>query len=123
MLNENTTLEPHVFVKKGWGYEQWICNNDKYCGKILIFEPNKKCSIHFHVVKDEVLFVDEGSIDLMYYWEGTEQRTTLQMKKGMAFRICPRLRHQMIAGSDGARIIEFSTHHEDSDSYRIEAGD
>ena len=23
---------------KGWGYEKWIVNTDKYCGKILFFE-------------------------------------------------------------------------------------
>ena len=26
-----------IFVKKGWGYEKWITNTEKYCGKILYF--------------------------------------------------------------------------------------
>lgn len=24
-----------VYVDKSWGNELWICNNEKYCGKIL----------------------------------------------------------------------------------------
>lgn len=31
----NYTLHPNIIVAKGWGHEQWICNNEKYCGKIL----------------------------------------------------------------------------------------
>ena len=41
----------------------------------------------------------------------------------MSFHIPTGLRHQMIAGENGAKIIEFSTHHEDSDSIRLEKGD
>ena len=32
-------------VKKGWGKEIIIENNDQYCGKLLIF--NKGCRIHY----------------------------------------------------------------------------
>lgn len=123
MCLENTTLQPHVFVKKGWGYEQWICNNDKYCGKFLIFDPNKKCSVHYHKIKDEVLYVDEGSITLIYYWLDSENKNNIELKKGMSFHIQTNCVHQMIAGVNGAKIIEFSTHHENSDSIRLEAGD
>ena len=31
-------------VPKGWGYEKWIVNNDKYCGKLLFFNKGKKKS-------------------------------------------------------------------------------
>jgi mannose-6-phosphate isomerase-like protein (cupin superfamily) len=119
----NYTIDPHFFVKKGWGYEQWICNNEKYCGKILIFNPNKKCSIHYHVIKDEVLYVDNGTIELIYFFKDQEERETIILHKGMSFHVPVGLVHQMIAGNEGAKIIEFSTHHEDSDSIRIEKGD
>lgn len=121
-MSENTLFTPHTFVQKGWGHEQWICNNEKYCGKILVFEPNKKCSIHYHVIKDEVLFVDSGSIEMLYGWSGEELKSII-LTKNMSFRVPTGLRHQMIAGLEGARIIEFSTHHEDSDSIRIVKGD
>ena len=31
---------------KGWGYELWLVNNEKYCGKILHFEKDRRCSFH-----------------------------------------------------------------------------
>jgi len=113
---------PHIYVSKGWGHEEWICNFDKYCGKILVINPNKKCSVHFHIIKDEVLYCDVGSFNIIYYWDDGDE-SNAYITKGMSFHVPPGLKHQMIAGSDGARIIEFSTHHEDSDSIRIVAGD
>ena len=44
-------LEGHV--KKGWGYELIWATNDKYCGKIMVFEKvGAKFSMHFHHEKD-----------------------------------------------------------------------
>lgn len=121
-MTQNMLLCPNIIVSKGWGHEQWICNNDKYCGKILVFNPDKKCSVHYHAIKDEVLFVDFGSIEMLYGWSGEELKS-ITLTKNMSFHIPTGLRHQMIAGPDGARIFEFSTHHEDSDSIRITKGD
>ena len=42
------------FVPKGWGFEKWIVNNEEYCGKLLYFAKGKRCSWHYHVLKDEV---------------------------------------------------------------------
>ncbi len=30
--------------EKAWGYELWIVNHDAYCGKLLVFEKDKKFS-------------------------------------------------------------------------------
>ena len=119
----NSLIAPHVMVPKGWGHEEWVCNFVKYCGKFLVFKPLKKCSMHYHVIKDEVLYCDSGQIDVVHYWNDGDEAATTKLKPGMSFHVKPGLRHQMIAGSDGARIIEFSTHHEDSDSIRIIKGD
>ena len=36
-------------VPKGWGYELIWATNDKYCGKIMVFEKKgAKFSMHFH---------------------------------------------------------------------------
>ncbi|HBY66694.1 MAG TPA: cupin domain-containing protein, partial [Flavobacteriaceae bacterium] len=45
---------PMNFVPKGWGFEKWIVNNEEYCGKLLYFVKGKRCSWHFHKLKDEV---------------------------------------------------------------------
>lgn len=118
-----STIDPHVLVPKGWGREIWICNTQDYCGKILEFEPEKKCSVHYHVIKDEVLFVDMGMVRMSYYWNEGDDPTEIVLSEGMSFHVSPGLRHQMTAGPEGARIIEFSTHHMDSDSIRVRKGD
>lgn len=118
-----TSPGDRVYVEKGWGYEDWIYNGDLYCGKILFFNKGKKCSFHYHAIKDEVLYIHSGQI-IMKYSEGDdlEAAEALTMTPGMAFRIIPGLRHQMIAEED-TLIYEFSTHHEDSDSFRVVKGD
>ena len=47
-LNNHHTYD---IVKKGWGYENIIVNNDEYCGKILHFYKDKKFSMHYHLLK------------------------------------------------------------------------
>ena len=51
-------------VPKGWGYEKWIVNTEEYCGKLLHFIKGKRCSWHYHILKDETFYVQEGK--LMY---------------------------------------------------------
>lgn len=46
-------------VEKGWGYELWLVNDD-YCGKLLHFRQGKRCSWHYHRVKDEVFYLHAG---------------------------------------------------------------
>ena len=40
--------EPIKYVPKGWGYEKWIANCEKYCGKLLFIAKDKQCSWHYH---------------------------------------------------------------------------
>ena len=48
-------------VEKGWGYELIWATNEKYCGKIMVFEKlGAKFSMHFHKEKDESWFVNSG---------------------------------------------------------------
>ena len=54
------------FVPKGWGFEKWIVNCDEYCGKLLFFVKGKKCSWHFHKIKDEYFYVQSGKIKVYY---------------------------------------------------------
>lgn len=118
-----TRAEDILFVKKGWGCERWIYNGNKYCGKILFFEKDKRCSFHYHPIKDEVLFLHSGRITMRYaYDDDLESSFSLLMLPGMAFHVTPGLRHQMIAEEESL-IYEFSTHHEDEDSIRVVRGD
>ncbi|RTK93306.1 MAG: cupin domain-containing protein [Neisseriaceae bacterium] len=114
--------EDMIYVEKGWGYERWIWN-ESYCGKILYFNKNKKCSWHIHPLKDEVLMCFSGSIVMKYsYEEDLSKAEEVVLTAGMAFHVPPGLYHQMIALEDSF-IFETSTHHEESDSIRIVKGD
>jgi len=110
-------------VDKGWGYEKWIVNKEEYCGKLLFFDKGKRCSWHFHKIKDEVFYLQSG---LMTVYFGTDDdlnlSQTLTLHPGDNFHVPPGLRHQMVAIED-SELFEFSTEHFDEDSYRIIKGD
>jgi quercetin dioxygenase-like cupin family protein len=111
------------FVSKGWGFEKWIHNSEKYCGKLLYFVKDKKCSWHYHKLKDEVFFVQSGKILVRYSEQDDIQKaSTIILEKGDNFHVYIGLRHQMEALED-TELFEFSTQHFDSDSYRIQKGD
>ena len=117
-------------VNKTWGFELWIVNRD-YCGKQLTVVPEKYCSVHTHLKKDETFYVIDGSLLLQYAeieaydfikdeytWGGCYKEVILQ--KGDSFRMYPKMYHRFTSATNHpCTFIEFSSHHEDSDSYRI----
>lgn len=103
------------YVQKPWGYEQWIYNGDKYCGKKLFIKQGRWLSYHHHLVKDEVLFVESGSIWFTHDESGIILSDKLEA--GHAFHVKVGVKHQMQAIQDTV-LFEFSTHHEDEDSIR-----
>jgi len=109
-------------VPKGWGEEIIIENNEMYCGKVLIFNQGCKFSMHYHMIKDETWYVEYG--EFLYRWIDTETADINEEKlvEGDVVRQRPGQPHQLEALSNG-RIFEVSTHHEDSDSYRVAKGD
>lgn len=111
------------FVSKGWGFEKWIVNTEKYCGKLLYFVKEKQCSWHYHKIKDETFYVQSGEIELCYgYDDDISLSQKIVLKKGDKFHIPIGLRHKMYALKD-TELFEFSTQHFDEDSYRLIAGD
>lgn len=111
------------FVPKGWGFEKWIVNNEEYCGKLLYFAKGKKCSWHYHVLKDETFYIQSGKI-LLKYGDSDDMAFAQEivLERGDNFHVYRGLRHQMYALED-TELFEFSTQHFDSDSYRVEKGD
>ena len=111
------------FVPKGWGFEKWIHNSELYCGKLLYFVKGRKCSWHYHNLKDETFYVQSGKIKV-YFSDSNDLNTakTTILSQGDNFHVYKGLRHRMEALED-TELFEFSTQHFDSDSYRIEKGD
>lgn len=97
-------------VKKLWGSEEWIVNKI-YCGKILNLNRGFRGSLHFHKKKDETFYILEGKV-LLELDEGKRI-----LKAGESQEILPGQKHRFTP-LENSKIIEFSTHHEDSDTYR-----
>ena len=113
---------PEIHIK-GWGYEKWIVNKEEYCGKLLFFEKDKKCSFHYHKIKDEVFYLQSGKLIVKYSdGDNLNKSEELIMNPGDNFHVYIGLRHQMIALED-SELFEFSTQHFEDDSYRIIKGD
>jgi len=114
---------PIKHVNKGWGFEKWIVNCEKYCGKLLFFVKEKRCSWHFHKIKDEVFYLQSGKLLVKYSDEDNlDNAKEKVLEPGQNFHVYTGLRHQMIALED-SELFEFSTQHFDDDSYRIIKGD
>jgi len=111
MLNrsERDNME---FVKKAWGHELLVCNTPDYCGKVLKLKEGYQCSMHYHKIKDETFLVTEGVVRLQI---GVAVRT---LYPNDVVRVRRFVNHQFTGLTD-ATIIEFSSHHDDDDSYRI----
>ncbi len=115
--------DPIKFVSKGWGYEKWIVNCPIYCGKILFFAQGKKCSWHYHEIKDEVFYIQSGAVEVIYsYQDNPEIADKILLVEGDKFHVPTGMRHQMYALKD-TELFEFSTEHFDSDSIRLQKGD
>lgn len=108
-------------VEKQWGYELWFANNeeDNYCGKILHINAGAKFSMHFHRMKAETFYLMSGSVILrsVDYKTGLQQSITLN--PGDAFTVPREFPHQIEALNADVTLIEASTFHRDSDSYRL----
>ena len=108
--------------KKAWGHELWIINNEKYCGKLLVFKKGKKFSMHYHLLKDEAWYISEG--EFQYSWIDTETAEIKEqiVRVGDCIHLMPEQPHQMLALEEVSCIFEVSTQHFDSDSYRVLPG-
>lgn len=113
-----------TYVSKGWGYEKWVVNKQQYCGKLLFFFKGKRCSWHYHKIKDETFYIQSGKIKLL--WSDDDEDITkanrIILNKGDVWHVKVGQIHQMIALED-TELFEFSTEHFDEDSYRVKKGD
>lgn len=112
------------FVKKGWGYEIIWATNDKYCGKIMVFDRvGAKFSMHFHREKDESWFVNTGKFLLRYIDTQTATLHEKILNEGETWHNPPLMPHQLEAMVANSMIFEVSTADSVEDNYRIIPGD
>lgn len=120
----------NILVSKTWGMETWFYNG-AYCGKRLTFAEDHRCSVHYHKDKAETFLILSGRIHLEIWkaaWTDGDRhkhwykKEDIILERGDTYDLRPFVAHRMTAIGGNAAIIEFSTLHRDSDSYRIETG-
>ena len=90
-------------VNKPWVHEV-ILVNGRYCAKLLFISPRSQTSVHYHKTKKELL------LELSHLWNGW----TI---------IHPGQQHRFSnLGIRTQVYLELSTHHDDSDTVRLEPG-
>ena len=99
-------------VPKDWGQEEWIVNNEKYCGKKMLIKQDYYCSYHMHKIKEETFYILEGELEVIHKGEH------LKVKSGDTLHILPGDYHSFRALKD-TTFFEFSTQHLDEDNYRL----
>lgn len=116
-------------VPKGWGEERWVHNDELYCGKILVLNAGKHCSLHYHKLKTESFYIQAGHLRMELTDLDSAQRhppairEEFEMRAGDAILLRPGTVHRFTGIAEETLIFEFSTQHFDADSHRIERGD
>lgn len=115
--------DPVKIVPKGWGEERWLVNIQSYCAKILRLRAGLKLSWHYHKIKEETFIVLSGKCYVLHGKSPQiEQADRILLTEGSRFHIPRGLIHQLIAITD-CEVLEVSTTHYESDSYRVVKGD
>jgi mannose-6-phosphate isomerase len=100
-------------VDKPWGYENRWAITDKYLGKILHINAGHRLSLQYHEVKDETIYVLEGSLllEIGPHHEYADIETGIKMilSKGQSQHIRPGLIHRYSADKGDVTLIEVST--------------
>ena len=111
-------------VEKGWGYEMIWATNDKYCGKIMVFNREMaKTSMHFHKEKDETWFINTGKFKVKYIDTKNSMLYEKELNEGEVWRNPPLQPHQLICLTKEGSVTEVSTPDSVEDNYRIGPGD
>jgi streptogramin lyase len=109
---------------KGWGFEIVFANNDKYCGKLLIFEKaGAKTSLVFHKEKTKSWFVNAGKFRVTYIDVATGEIKQSELTEGQTADFGPLGPHQIEALVDNSMIFEVGTADYTEDRFRLAPGD
>jgi mannose-6-phosphate isomerase-like protein (cupin superfamily) len=110
-------------VKKLWGSEFHIHNDEKYCAKAMFIVPGAKCSVHFHRVKKESFTLCSGELIVEITNLTTGLANKFHLKNvGDSITIEPNTPHTFYTPEDQVGpswFVESSSQDFDYDSYRI----
>jgi streptogramin lyase len=111
-------------VKKGWGFELVFANNDKYCGKLLVFDrAGSKTSLVFHKDKAKSWFVNAGKLKVTYIDVATGEAKQSELTEGQTADFAQLGPHQIEALVANSIIFEVGTADYIEDRFRLAPGD
>ena len=111
-------------VKKGWGFELVWANNDKYCGKLLIFDrAGAKTSLVFHKEKAKSWFINAGKFKITFIDVTTGEIKEAILEEGKTVDFGALGPHQVEALVAGSIIFEVGTSDYVEDRFRLAPGD
>ena len=111
-------------IEKGWGFEILWCNNEKYSGKLLVFDrQGATTSMVYHSERRKSWFVNEGTFKLIFCDTKTGEFRDIELATGSAFEIAALNPHQLTCMSESGIIFEVGTTENGEDRYRISPGD
>ena len=118
------TLQDLGKIDKGWGFEIVWSNNDRYSGKLLVFEKaGNKTSLVFHKDKKKSWFVNAGRFKMRYVDVQTGELKEAILEEGKTADIGELTPHQLEAMVDGSIIFEVGTTDNVEDRFRLAPGD
>jgi streptogramin lyase len=111
-------------VDKGWGFELVFANNDKYCGKLLVFEQaGAKTSLVFHKEKAKSWFVNAGRFKITFIDVTTGEIKQSELGEGQTADFGQLGPHQIEALVANSIIFEVGTGDYVEDRFRLAPGD
>lgn len=111
-------------VDKGWGFEIVFANNEKYCGKLLVFErAGSKTSLVFHKEKYKSWFVNAGKFKIRYIDISTGEIKEAVLEEGKTVDFGALGPHQVEAILPNSVIFEVGTADYIEDRFRLAPGD
>jgi len=111
-------------IDKGWGFELVFANNDKYCGKLLVFDRvGAKTSLVFHKEKAKSWFVNAGKFKVSYIDVSTGEMKQSEISEGQTADFGQLGPHQVEALVANSIIFEVGTSDYVEDRFRLAPGD
>ena len=118
------TLQATGKKEHSWGYELVWASNDKYCGKMLVFErANARTGMILHKDKSKSWFVNAGRFKLIFIDTKTGKLTDAVVEQGKTVDLGPLSPHHLESLEPNSVIIEVSSPDEVEDIIRLSPGD
>lgn len=96
-----------ILIEKPWGMEEVIEINDRYMVKKLTMKKGHRCSLQFHKMKCETIYVLSGQLRIQH-GDSQEKLDSKVFHGGETITIRPGIIHRMEAVEDSV-YLEAST--------------